>query len=1248
MASSSSELSKATSSEKHVQSASLADASVANSELSGDASTETTPISPNVPEQIQRKHGDKTPDADDPGLEQRPEASPANEPTTEHDDQIDTNAADFMETDEINDEQSDYELAEEHEDAEAEAEDFEVTESTCSEWLTALTMSRKDQEGKAMIMPCGDFTDRLFPKHKRDGAKALPPSRMTLANIKLWLNPKWPSYIELAVDFMCHGLEGGVSTYKRKFTWKVRIHHDLDTDIALDGAPGRFRIKRITNADLPEIQASFKAGHPIYSHVRFKCLSRVEIVTKRGNMTLEGIFTADTDDEISKMSKNWLFMRQKAWSIFDCGSEEDITIIAYVTRVDHDEMTNAFRQWATGCDVQKMQNPLNAYYNDKVATIHQYRMQANSESHYTKPERRPRPKLRMTLAARNNSEFITARQNLANTEADLHRLDGLVNETLSHSFLLFQPIASDKSYVGALRLHPDSTLRLTDGEKLDIKFKNLPAGDRTDTWTGFVMQDHIPSLATTDILIDVQRPVIEGVGWSKNTPSCINNGLKGANNKAGRMALEALVKTSFTSANIVTIKLSDDQKSLKALNFSATVMNTDHEIVVKQELKVQAIMRKGRDTTDRDRMINSKAQWKDNHARHALGQDLRVLKTSTLLPNGQHMMDVLKRLDPSATYNEGQQVVFTAMDTMADGQLLIQGPPATGKTKLSIDTILALISTGEKVLVTGPSNPVIDNILTRLITRAKSLDMYTQGDVIRGYTQGISDKVEQLAKEKFMTKEADPYKQPIIPAAPVVNMETQLAMMLRRNRSTVTGVKDPRYVMPEVSAANILLVKSGLIHRERPTEARIIKARKIVVGSGFIETEEFFDELVDEDKAREDKRARAEIINAEKDDRKRQLQKDLAAVSPGQMAAEFQLYAERFRAQESREPSRDEDMQFRDASVAAMARVFREALVVGATPIAAYEKVLSRNFTPSVILIDEAAQLPALMYWLLTTLWPLARIIQVGDPKQIRPQTDDPRMNAWEVFQRHSEFVRQQRLGAKVYFLSMSHRFPKDICNLTNLSYDNQLTTDVQLADRPISSIAQEVFKKYFNVNSYVLMLDVVGSRDGYGLRSSKQNKDQATVGLLVARLLKEAGVKSKDIVFISGYDAQVKLNQKAIRGTKTRMTSEDSTAATIDSYQGRENEVVILELVGTKSLGFLAEPERINVAISRSRSALIIIGSFSTLDRLKKLKNTLIDKVYTMAFERQWIAEVSVDDLKRKFGKGYEGIFTGNNPKLI
>jgi superfamily I DNA and/or RNA helicase len=101
-------------------------------------------------------------------------------------------------------------------------------------------------------------------------------------------------------------------------------------------------------------------------------------------------------------------------------------------------------------------------------------------------------------------------------------------------------------------------------------------------------------------------------------------------------------------------------------------------------------------------------------------------------------------------------------------------------------------------------------------------------------------------------------------------------------------------------------------------------------------------------------------------------------------------------------------------------------------------------------------------------------------------------------------------------------------------------------------------------------------------------------------------------LAILSPYKAQVdKLHQRLAAHRNRELSHLDSFRAvrsngafvgTVDSFQGSEADVVILSLVrnnamtGGRALGFLRDRRRMNVALSRAKSQLIIVGSLSFL----------------------------------------------------
>ena len=112
----------------------------------------------------------------------------------------------------------------------------------------------------------------------------------------------------------------------------------------------------------------------------------------------------------------------------------------------------------------------------------------------------------------------------------------------------------------------------------------------------------------------------------------------------------------------------------------------------------------------------------------------------------------------------------------------------------------------------------------------------------------------------------------------------------------------------------------------------------------------------------------------------------------------------------------------------------------------------------------------------------------------------------------------------------------------------------------------------------------------------SVSNRVEASLATVVVKRLVNAGsVGTGDIGVITPYDAQTTLIKSMLREESLG----DVEAANIDGFQGREHEVIVLSLARSNSdgrLGHVDDGRRLNVALTRAKRALVVIGDKDTL----------------------------------------------------
>ncbi|KAF9183051.1 hypothetical protein BGZ50_004466 [Haplosporangium sp. Z 11] len=114
------------------------------------------------------------------------------------------------------------------------------------------------------------------------------------------------------------------------------------------------------------------------------------------------------------------------------------------------------------------------------------------------------------------------------------------------------------------------------------------------------------------------------------------------------------------------------------------------------------------------------------------------------------------------------------------------------------------------------------------------------------------------------------------------------------------------------------------------------------------------------------------------------------------------------------------------------------------------------------------------------------------------------------------------------------------------------------------------------------------------GPDESKLNRGEATTVTEYVKNLMKSGVAAEDIAIITPYSAQNALLRQLLKEDYP-----DIEIGTVDGFQGREKQAVILTMVrsnDTGEVGFLSDRRRLNVAMTRSKRHLCVVGDSETL----------------------------------------------------
>ena len=257
-------------------------------------------------------------------------------------------------------------------------------------------------------------------------------------------------------------------------------------------------------------------------------------------------------------------------------------------------------------------------------------------------------------------------------------------------------------------------------------------------------------------------------------------------------------------------------------------------------------------------------------------------------------------------------------------------------------------------------------------------------------------------------------------------------------------------------------------------------------------------------------------------------------------------------------------------------------VILATNSSAALEAIARVKF--DVAIIDEASQ--ATIPSVLIPIAKAHRFILAGDHKQLPPTIISDR--AGELSKTlFEELIRTYPFKSQL--LNIQYRMNSLLMKFPNQEfYNNGLESDESVDDITINDILNSSHEE-----EALLFIDTSDvDREGEThLKDSKSiiNNLEAETSASIAGDYINAGIDEDDIGIISPYADQVKIIQE--------MTPVE--VKTVDGFQGREKEIIIISTVRSNddgNIGFLKDLRRLNVAITRAKRKLIIIGNTDTL----------------------------------------------------
>ena len=279
--------------------------------------------------------------------------------------------------------------------------------------------------------------------------------------------------------------------------------------------------------------------------------------------------------------------------------------------------------------------------------------------------------------------------------------------------------------------------------------------------------------------------------------------------------------------------------------------------------------------------------------------------------------------------------------------------------------------------------------------------------------------------------------------------------------------------------------------------------------------------------------------------------------------------------------------------------------VIGLTPHSLYTS-RAQGLECDTLIIDEAGQMTIPLA--LMGMIKAKKVILAGDHKQLPPIIssdkikDEMKLSAFQTLMTEGNYT----------MLDVSFRMCEPICDfVSELFYDGKVKSmkkgcgDLIVCDDPL-----------YDFHTPIIIHPV----DDDGEQTS--DKEAAFIADTIAGFLKK-GLPADEIAVLSPFRAQAANVRRHIR--KQKDISEEQrklvVSDTVDKMQGQEREVIIYSLVSgnleymTEMAEFLYNPNKMNVAFSRAKSKLIIVGNIEQIKNISTIEYPHIEKMFESKF---------------------------------
>ena len=287
------------------------------------------------------------------------------------------------------------------------------------------------------------------------------------------------------------------------------------------------------------------------------------------------------------------------------------------------------------------------------------------------------------------------------------------------------------------------------------------------------------------------------------------------------------------------------------------------------------------------------------------------------------------------------------------------------------------------------------------------------------------------------------------------------------------------------------------------------------------------------------------------------------------------------------------------------AELFGEARVIACTLVGSAHRLLERQKF-GTLFIDEAAQALEAACWI--PLRKVSRVVLAGDHCQLPPTVKSIAALKGGLGKTLMERIVENKPEV-VTLLKMQYRMNEEIMRFSSSwFYGNQVESAPEVKFRSILDF--DIPMTWIDTSQFEIPEEsnLTFKEQFVGESFGRINKAEAELTLLTLETYFNKIGKQRilderlDVGIISPYRAQVQYLRRQIKKKEwAKPYRQLISVNTVDGFQGQERDIILISLVRANDdgqIGFLRDLRRMNVAITRARMKLIILGDASTMTR--------------------------------------------------